>query len=163
MARYCAPSTPSQTNRQSTRGPTAPRIHPTRGSRPYKAQSTHTTLQSTIAISAMTTTVWWSRTTQRLPTTKALTVAHLATTRSMPLWPSKLHPPLHARKRQRRSNMETIWPRIRGRPLLPLTTIARTWCMPSLLWPRPKASTSPWLSLWKAIDGTRQWTYFLIR
>ncbi len=46
MARYRAPSIPSQTNRQSTCRPTVPRTRPNSGSRPCKARSMHTMQQS---------------------------------------------------------------------------------------------------------------------
>jgi hypothetical protein len=76
---------------------------------------------------------------------------------------SKLLPPLPARKRQRRLKAATSRPRIRGRPLLPLMMMTRTWHTPSLSWLWPKASKSPWLSFRKAINGTHQWTVLHIR
>jgi hypothetical protein len=146
-----------RTNRQSTHGPTAPRSRPTRRSRPCKARWTYTTLQLIIATSVTMTAGRWSRTTWRLMTTKASTVACPETTMT-PSSPSWLLLLLRTRKWQRRSKVVISQPRRRGRLLLPLTTMARTWRMPSLPQPLPKASKSPWLSLWKAIDGTCQWS-----
>jgi hypothetical protein len=65
---------------------------------------------------------------------------------------------LRARKWQRRSNVTTGWPRVERGPLIPPMTMARPWRMLSLLGPWPKASTSPWLSLWRTIDSSCQWT-----
>jgi hypothetical protein len=160
MARCRALSTPSQINRQSTHGPTAPRTQPTRRRRPCKARWRHTAPQLIITTSATMTAVQWSWTARKLPTTKALTVTRPVTL-TMPLSPSWLLLLLRARKQKRRLNMAISWPRRKGRPLPPLTMMARTWRTPSPPLPLPKVSKSPWISLWTAIDGTRQWTVLL--
>ncbi len=67
-------------------------------------------------------------------------------------------PPVHKKVAEKVERNNKLAKNKRRRPLTSLTTVARTWCMTSLLRPWPKASTSPWLFLWKAIDGTLQWT-----
>ncbi len=104
-----------------------------------------------------TTTVRLSWIARRLPTTKASTVAWPVTS-TTPTSPSWLLLLLRTRKQQRRSNTAISQPRRRGRLLLPTTTMAGTGCTPSPPWPLPKALKSPWLSLWKVIEGTHQWT-----
>ncbi len=157
MAKYRALSTPSQANRQINCRPTAPRTRPTRRRRPRKARLKHTMLQLTTAISATMTAVQCSRTTRRLSNNQSLDPCS-SSNYDDAFVTFKALPPPAGKKTTEKVKRSSKLAKNKRKTIASSNNNARTWCMPSLSWPQPKASMSPWLSLQKAFDAMCQWT-----
>jgi hypothetical protein len=149
MVRYSAPSIPSQTNGQSTRGLTAPRTRPTSRSRPCEAWSVHIMLPYDCSLMELDHT--------EAIDDQSLNHCSFSDYNDNAFVTFEAPPPPACKKAAEKVERNNRLARVGKRPLLPPLTMARPWHTPSLLQPWPKALASPWLSFQKGIDGTHQW------